>query len=79
MHRKEKNPQKSQVIPVYKSGNRSIVSNYHPISTLMTINKIFEKLTHCRIMKFIENQDGLDTILSNYRPVNKLALYFTTN
>ena len=43
----------ARVIPVFKSGNKTDVSNYRPISNLLTINKIFEKLIHVRIVEFI--------------------------
>ena len=33
-----------KIVPLYKSGNKSIMSNYRPISILPTISKIFEKL-----------------------------------
>ena len=35
-----------KIIPLYKSGNKSVMSNYRPISILPTISKIFEKLLH---------------------------------
>jgi len=32
-----------KVVPIYKTGNKQIVSNYRPISILSSITKIFEK------------------------------------
>ena len=43
-----------KIIPLYKSGNKSVMSNYRPISILPTISKIFEKLLHKRIYEFFE-------------------------
>ena len=40
----------AHVIPAFKSGNKTDVSNYRPISNLLTINKIFEKLIYVRIV-----------------------------
>ena len=34
----------ARVIFIYKSGNKQDVSNYRSISTLLTLNKIFEKI-----------------------------------
>ena len=45
----------AKVVPLYKSGNRNCTSNYRPISILPTISKIFEKLLHKRIYKFLEH------------------------
>ena len=42
------------VIPLYKSGSRSIRSNYRPITTLSVFSKIFEKLVHKRMISFIK-------------------------
>ena len=47
----------TRVIPLFKSGNRNLMSNYEPISILPTLSKIFEKLIHVRIYQFLdENQ-----------------------
>ena len=42
------------VIPLHKSGSRSIRSNYRPITTLSVFSKIFEKLVHKRMISFIK-------------------------
>ena len=47
----------AKVIPLYKSGTRSEVSNYRPISLLPVISKIFEKLLHKRLTKFLEKHN----------------------
>ena len=53
----------ARVIPLFKSGNRNLMSNYRPISILPTLSKIFEKLIHTRIYHFLdENQ-----VLYNYQ------------
>ena len=44
----------ARVIPVYKSGSRHSCSNYRPISNLLTLNKIIEKLTFNRITSFLK-------------------------
>ena len=44
----------SKVIPIYKKGDSKSINNYRPISILSTINKIFEKILHTRLTKYIE-------------------------
>lgn len=41
-----------KVIPVYKSGDSDIVSNYRPVSVLPAISNIFERLVYNKIVYF---------------------------
>ena len=43
----------AKVVPLFKKGDKSLVSNYQPISLLSIINKIFEKLIYNRLYKFL--------------------------
>ena len=49
----------AKVIPIYKSGNRSLLTNYRPISVLSVFSKIFERIIYDNLMFFIENNDIL--------------------
>ena len=42
----------AKLIPRYKSGGKSNVSNYRPISILSPTSKILEKLIHVRLINF---------------------------
>ncbi len=44
----------AKVIPIFKEGDKLLVSNYRPISLLSNINKIFEKLVYSRLYSFLE-------------------------
>ena len=55
------------MIPIYKGGNMTCISNYRPISTLLSINKIFEKLTAYRINDFIEKNNILSNCQHGFR------------
>ena len=49
----------ARVIPVYKKGPRTVISNYRPISLLSVFNKILEKLMYNRLTKFLEKHEVL--------------------
>ena len=64
----------ARVFPVYKSGERSSVSNYRPISILSPLSKIFEKLVYSRLSSYLEkfdiltdNQFGFRRLRGNFR------------
>ena len=44
---------KAKVIPIFKSGDKSLAENYRPISLLPQISKIYEKLIKSRISNFL--------------------------
>ena len=46
-----------KVVPIHKKGDSTLVNNYRPISILNTINKIFEKILHARLTKYIDDFD----------------------
>ena len=47
----------ARVIALHKKGNKNIMSNYRPISTINTIGKIFEKAMYERLMSFAERYE----------------------
>jgi retron-type reverse transcriptase len=48
----------ARVVPIFKSGDNSVFSNYRPISVLPIFSKIFEKIVHNRITNYLE-QHGI--------------------
>ncbi|MFZ2538156.1 MAG: reverse transcriptase family protein, partial [Oscillospiraceae bacterium] len=61
----------AKVVPVFKSGDSKLVSNYRPISILPTFSKIFEKVVYTRLEKYLidnailhKNQFGFRSKLS---------------
>ena len=55
-------PQKMKialVIPIFKKGDNQDCNNYRPISLLPNISKLFEKLIHNRLSKFLEENKCL--------------------
>ena len=49
----------ADVIPLFKGGNRTYLTNYRPISLLPTISKILEKVIYTRIYCFVTKHDIL--------------------
>lgn len=46
----------ARIVPLYKGGSKTEVTNYRPISLLSTIGKVLEKLLFSRINKFVRTQ-----------------------
>ena len=50
------NPLKiATTIPIFKKGNRQVISNYRPISILPFLSKIFERCLYSRLFNFFFN------------------------
>ena len=47
-----------RVIPLYKSGNQALVSNYKPITLLSVFHKIMEKLMFNRLVNFRDKHNS---------------------
>ena len=43
----------AKIVPIFKTGNASTVSNYRPISILSVFSKVFEKIVHARLEKYL--------------------------
>ena len=51
-----------KVIPIHKEGSTAVVDNYRPMSLLTSFYKIYGKLMHCRILKFLGTNDSLSEL-----------------
>ena len=49
----------AKVIPIFKSGDKTSIENYRPISVLSVFSKIFEKIMYNHLINFINKQDIL--------------------
>lgn len=49
----------ANVVPIFKGGNKTIASNYRPVSLTSIICKILEKLIKCHILNHVEQNDIL--------------------
>ena len=44
-----------RITPIHKSGDKSLISNYRPISLLCVLSKVLEKVIYNRIITHLEN------------------------
>ncbi len=58
----------AKVIPLYKSGNASKVSNYQPISILSVPSKILERHIHTTFYDYLESNNLITIHQSGFRP-----------
>ena len=49
----------SKITPVYKSGEKTIMDNYRPISILPVISKVFERVVHNELYDYLEANNVL--------------------
>ena len=47
----------ARVVPIHKSGTKTEIKNYRPISTLPFIGKLFERLIHSRLYSFFDKYE----------------------
>ena len=65
---------KARVMPGHKSGQKDLIDNFRPISNLPVVSKIFEKLTHQRIVSFVERYDLLSESQFGFRKGKNITL-----
>ena len=58
----------AKIIPIFKKGSKTIISNYRPISLLSNLNKIFEKLVFSRVYSFLDSNDSIYKLQYGFRP-----------
>jgi len=70
----------ADVKPLFKNGDKSIMSNYRPISMLSNFSKIFEKIIKARLIEFLEKNNLLSKNQYGFRPglSTENALYKVT-
>ena len=49
----------TKIVPIFKSGDKTLVPNYRPISVLGFFSKIFETILYNHLIEFIEKHDLL--------------------
>ena len=64
----------AKVVAIYKKGMMHIADNYRPISLLSGFNKMFEKLIHKNLMKFIDKHNIVFMYQFGYRKLHSTTL-----
>lgn len=49
----------AKVLPLYKSGDHSLINNYRPVSVLSVFSKIFERIMYKRLISFVNKNNLL--------------------
>ena len=49
----------AKIIPIFKSGNKTMVSNYRPISVLPVFSKVYEKIMANHLLEFLNSNNTL--------------------
>ena len=57
----------AKVVPIFKSGDTSLVNNYRPISLLPLPGKLLEKLVHSHVSDYVEANNILDARQGGFR------------
>ena len=47
----------AKIIPIFKSGDKSCLNNYRPISLLPAFSKLLEKIVHKRLIAFLQSNN----------------------
>lgn len=58
----------AKVIPVFKSGDKSLMDNHRPISLLCNFSKLLEKVVSIRLFKFLDGNNILSKWQFGFRP-----------
>lgn len=64
----------AKVIPLYKNGDKFMLTNYRPISLLPQFSKILEKLFVTRLDQFIDKQNVLSKNQYGFRANNSTSM-----
>ena len=68
----------ARVVPLFKSGNSTLFSNYRPVSVLPAFSKIFERLMYKRLLEFIDANNVLYEYQFGFRALHSPCLLYTS-
>ena len=68
----------AKVLPLYKSGCKSELNNYRPISVLSCVSKVMERHVHCSFYKFLQDNELICVEQSGFRPKHSCQTCLTS-
>ena len=68
----------AQVLPLFKSGDKSIINNYRPVSILSVFSKIFEHIMYNRLLSFLNTHKVLYELQFGFREKHGTNIAFKT-
>ena len=57
----------AKIIPIFKSGDKTLVSNYRPISVLPVFAKVYEKIMANHLLEFLNSNNTLYRLKFSFR------------
>ena len=69
-------PDRMKVIPIFKKGEKSSISNYRPISVLPCFSKILERITYNRLYDYFTASSILFNKNLDFEVVTQLSMHF---
>ena len=72
---------KSKITPVFKKGNKELIENYRPVSTIPIFGKIFEKIIYSRLYNYFISKGTLSDYQFGFRKGHSTshAVHHSTN
>jgi len=64
----------AQAIPIHTKGDKSVCTNYRPISLLSQFNKIFERILHHGLYSYLHDFELLTGHQFGFRPNSSTSL-----
>jgi hypothetical protein len=65
---------RAKVVPIHKKDDDSLLCNYRPISLLPAISKVFEKVIHNQLQKYLSDNNLLYPAQYGFRPKHSTEL-----
>jgi hypothetical protein len=66
--------------PLFKTGDHSLVYNYRPVSSISTVNKVFERIVFIQKNNFLRDDNIITSLQSGFVPgdstVNQLTYLY---